>query len=125
MTTDLNIPSVVEEVRMQFDKYERAIVSNDVDALIEFFWHSDIVIRFGDKENLYGIDQIAAFRKNRSPVGLARELLNTVITTFGYDFATANTEFTRPSVRGRQSQTWVKLQGKWKIVSAHVSTIGN
>ena len=36
---------------------------------------------------------IAAFRAGRSAVGLERTLQNTVITTYGRDFATANTEF--------------------------------
>ena len=72
-------------------------------------------------ENLYGWEQIAAFRAARSPVGLDRRLENTVITTYGRDFATANTEFVRGARRGRQSQTWVRFPEGWRVVAAHVS----
>jgi hypothetical protein len=77
-------------------------------------------------ENLYGHDQIAGFRAARSPVGLARTTSNTVITTYGRDFATANTEFQRASMPrgGRQSQTWARMPEGWRIVAAHVSIIG-
>ena len=53
----------------------------------------------------------------------SRTLKNTVITTFGRDLAVANTESDRPGtdVTGRQSQTWVRMQDGWRIVSAHVS----
>ena len=55
-----------------------------------------------------------------------RTTFNTVITTYGRDFATANTEFRRPQVErgGRQSQTWARMPEGWRIVSAHVSLIG-
>ena len=51
-----------------------------------------------------------------------------MITTFGRDFATAMTEFTRPAIGsariGRQSQTWVRFDdGRWRVVAAHVSVI--
>ena len=65
-------------------------------------------------EILYGYDEIAAFRAARSPVGLARTLSRTVITTYGRDFATASTLFERDSVPGkigRQMQTWVRIAG--------------
>jgi hypothetical protein len=41
----------------------------------------------------------------------------------GRDFATANTEFTKPNEAriGRQSQTWMRMPQGWRIVSAHVS----
>ena len=47
---------------------------------------------------------IAAFRAGRSPVGLARTLENTVITTYGRDFATANTEFVRGARHGGRAR---------------------
>ncbi len=77
-------------------------------------------------ENLYGYQEIAAFRAARPSVGLLRSLSKTVITTFGHDLATANTLFMRQTVPGkvgRQSQTWVRTDHGWKIVSAHVSLI--
>jgi Protein of unknown function (DUF3225) len=68
--------------------------------------------------------EIKAFRAARSPVGLARTLSTTVITTFGRDFAVASTLFhraTSPGEVGRQTQTWVR--GERRIVAGHVSVI--
>ncbi len=118
---EIDIPEVLAEVRAAFTEYERALVSNDV-AVLQDLFHKDFrTLRYGPAENLYGWDQIAAFRAARLPVGLARSLENTVITTYGRDFATANTEFVRGSRRGRQSQTWVRFPEGWRVVAAHVS----
>jgi hypothetical protein len=123
---DINIPEVVAEVTAAFERYEKALVSNDVAVLDELFWNSPHTLRFGVTENLYGKEAIASFRKNRSPVNLERSLMNTVITTYGRNFATANTEFQRQGSNrtGRQSQTWMLTEEGWRIVSAHVSLLG-
>jgi hypothetical protein len=119
---DVNIPEILAEMQAAFAEYERALISNDVAALQTMFRRDARTLRYGPAENLYGWDAIAAFRAGRSPVGLARTLENTVITTFGRDFATANTEFLRSGRRGRQSQTWVRFPDEgWRIVAAHVS----
>lgn len=122
---EINIPEVVAEVTAAFARYEKALVSNDVAVLDELFWQSPQTVRYGVTENLYGYEAIATFRKNRSPVNLERSLINTVITTYGQDFATANTEFVRVNANrtGRQSQTWIRTEAGWRIVSAHVSLI--
>jgi hypothetical protein len=121
----INLPPIVDEVRAAFDRYERALVGNDVAELDALFWRSEHTLRYGVTENLYGHAQIAAFRANRSPAGLARVVTRTVITTFGHDFATANIEFERDggAVRGRQSQTWVRTPDGWRVVAAHVSLL--
>ncbi len=120
---ELNLPHVVAEMTAAFARYEAALTSNDVAVLDELFWNSPLTLRYGITENLYGYDAIASFRSARSPVGLARTTRNTVITTYGEDFATANTEFLRPPGTriGRQSQTWVRMPEGWRVVSAHVS----
>ena len=118
---EINLPDVLAEVTAEFERYEKALVSNDVTVLDNTFWDSPHTLRYGTGENLYGYAQIAAFRAARSPVGLARALRNTVITTYGRDFATANTEFLRGASFGRQSQTWVRLPEGWRVVAAHVS----
>ncbi len=123
---DINIPSVVAEVEAIFARYEAALVGNDVETLEELFWDDARTIRYGAAELLYGMEEIRAFRRARSPAGLARRLDRTVITTFGRDLATANTLFFRdesPGKIGRQSQTWARLPQGWKVVSAHVSLI--
>ena len=121
----INLPEIVAEVRAMFDRYEAALVGNDVTVLDELFWHSPAVLRYGATENLYGHEAIASFRGARSPANLARTVTRTEITTFGTDFATANIEFKRAGdVRtGRQSQTWVRLAEGWRVVAAHVSLV--
>lgn len=119
----INLPGVVAEVRAAFERYEKALVANDVAVLDELFWDSPHTLRYGVTENLHGYAAIRAFRAARSPGGLARELRNTVITTYGRDFATANTEFVRGAKTGRQSQTWMRTAAGWRVVCAHVSLL--
>lgn len=118
--------SVKSEVEAAFAAYEAALVGNDVATLEDLFRDDPRTIRYGIAENLYGMDAIRAFRRARSPQGLARTLSETVITTYGKDFAVAMTLFSReahPGRIGRQSQTWVRFPDGWKIVAAHVSLI--
>ena len=125
--TDTNEPEVIAELEALYARYETALVSNDADTLTEMFWASPHAMRFGATENLYGISQIAAFRKGRSPVNLARKILRQSIVTFGRDFGSITLEFERAVdgklVFGRQSQVWVRLPEGWKIVAAHVSML--
>ncbi|MEI8302081.1 MAG: oxalurate catabolism protein HpxZ [Burkholderiales bacterium] len=119
----INLPEVHAEVSAAFARYEQALVSNDVAVLDELFWNSTHTLRYGVGENLYGYGEIQAFRAGRPAVGLAREVLRTVITTYGTDFATANIEFRRDGAArtGRQSQTWARMPEGWRVVAAHVS----
>jgi hypothetical protein len=123
---DINLPAVKMEMEAAFAVYETALVTNDVDTLQRLFWNSPHTIRYGLSENLYGYQEIAAFRAARSSIGLARSTSRTVITTYGNDFATAATLFyreTTPSKVGRQMQTWVRTPDGWRVVAAHVSSI--
>lgn len=129
MSMPINEPEIVAEMHAVFARYEDALVNNRVEVLDELFWPSEFTVRYGAGENLVGIEAIRAFRNARSPVGLARTLANTVITTYGRDFATASTEFHRDGnsadsgAIGRQSQTWVRFAEGWRVVAAHVSMI--
>jgi len=122
---DINLPEIVAEVGAEFARYERALTGNDVAVLDALFWNSPHTLRYGAGENLYGYDEIAAFRAGRPAQGLQREVLRTVITTYGRDFATANIEFRRAGSErtGRQSQTWVRMPEGWRVVAAHVSLL--
>ncbi len=123
---EIDRPEVVAEVRAAFDRYEKALVSNDVETLGALLHRDPRTIRYGAGENLYGYSEIDAFRATRSPVGLARTLSRTVITTYGRDFAVASTLFHRTSTAGkigRQMQTWVRFDEGWRVVAAHVSVI--
>ena len=120
---DINIPEIVAEVTQAHERYERALMDNDVAVLDELFWDSPHTLRFGITENLYGRDQIAGFRQGRAGTSYAREVRRVTITTYGRDFATTNVEFTRSTAEhiGRQSQTWLRTDAGWRIVAAHVS----
>jgi Protein of unknown function (DUF3225) len=122
---EINIPEVVAEVTAAFMRYERALVVDDVAELDALFWRSPLTLRFGIGENLYGYDAISAFRRGRPAIDLTRRLMNTVITTFGRDLATANTEFHRvgATTAGRQSHVWVRTGEGWRIAAAHVSLL--
>jgi len=123
---DIDLPDVVAEVKAAFARYEQALVTNDVETLDALFADDPRTIRFGGGENLFGYGAIKAFRAARSPVGLARRLANTVITTYGRDVGVASTLFYRdnaPGKVGRQMQTWVRRPEGWRVVAAHVSVI--
>jgi hypothetical protein len=122
----INDPAVLSEVKAAFATYEAALMDNDIEALDALFWPSPLTVRIGPGQNLYGIDAIQAFRQNRPGGSPPRELLKLVITTFGSDFATANAEFQRSGAPapGRQSQTWVRFSDGWRVVSAHISMLG-
>jgi Protein of unknown function (DUF3225) len=123
---EIDILSVTAAVAAAFACYEAALTSNDVATLQALFWDNTRTIRYGIAENLYGHAEIGAFRSARSPVGLARSISRTVITTYGRDYATASTLFQRPTVPGkigRQMQTWARMPEGWRIVAAHVSLI--
>ena len=123
---EIDLPEVVAEVKEQFARYEKALVTNDVAVLDELFRADPRTLRYGVGENLYGYDAIMAFRAARSPAGLMRRTEKTVITTYGRDTAVASTLFyrdTAPGRVGRQMQTWVRFAEGWKIVAAHVSVI--
>jgi hypothetical protein len=124
---DVDLPEVLAEVSAQFARYEAALVSNDVAVLDELFRSDSRTLRYGIAENLYGYDEIMAFRAARSPVGLMRKTDRTLITTYGRDTAVASTLFHRDAWGGakvgRQMQTWVRFPEGWRIVAAHVSII--
>jgi hypothetical protein len=124
----VNDPETVAELQALYPRYEEALVSNDVETLTRMFWASPLAIRFGASENLYGMDEIEAFRKSRPATNLARRSVRLEIVTFGKDFGSVTLEFERDAaggavVRGRQSQVWVRFEEGWRIVSAHVSML--
>jgi hypothetical protein len=121
---EIDLPEIVAEVTAAFERYERALMANDVAALNQIFRADPRTIRYGVGENLYGHAAIAGFRAARSPVGLARTLSRTVITTYGRDVGVASTLVHRtPGKIGRQMQTWVRFPDGWHVVAAHVSVI--
>jgi hypothetical protein len=123
---EIDLPEVVAEVGQAYERYEQALVANDVARLDILFRKDERTIRYGIAENLYGYEMVAAFRAARSPMNRMRTLTRTVITTYGRDFAVASTLFHRDSLPGkvgRQMQTWVRFPEGWRVVAAHVSII--
>ena len=124
---EINDPEVLAELRALYPLYEEALVNNDVETLTKMFWASPYAIRLGAGENLYGVEEIEAFRKSRPAVNLARRMVRLEVVSFGRDFGSVTLEFERDSaagvVRGRQSQVWVRMEETWRIVSAHVSVL--
>lgn len=122
----INDPAVLAEVEEAFAAYEAALTSNDVETLDRLFKDAPQTVRYGGGENLYGYDEISAFRAARSSHDLMRSLERTLITSYGDHFATASTLFRRDSLKGkigRQMQSWVKFEEGWRVVAAHVSVI--
>jgi AtzH-like len=130
MTMIINDPEVIAELSALYPQYEQALVTNDVDKLVSMFWSGPQVMRFGASENLYGPEELEAFRKSRPAVNLSRTVTRLDIVSFGRDFATITLEFERvkpanpeQKTRGRQSQVWVRLAEGWRITQAHVSML--
>lgn len=119
----INLPDSISSIKDAFYDYEQALIKNNLDILDDYFWASEFTVRYGVAENLYGYDAIYSYRRQCQPVGPGRTLKNTVFNTFGDTFATVSTEFRDglTEERGRQMQSWVKFDDKWKIVAAHVS----
>jgi hypothetical protein len=126
---DINDPEVVAELAALYPVYETALITNDVETLVAMFWTGPQVMRFGVTENLYGPEELEAFRKSRPSANLSRTVTRLDIATFGRDFGSITLEFDRttPSgpIHGRQSQVWIRLPGGWRIVQAHVSLLPN
>ena len=122
---DINIPEVIEEVTLAFFAYEKALAENNVERINQFFWEDSKTIRYGPNGTLIGYVALSEFRRNRKITGVRRALKNTSILAFGRDFAVANTEAEVDNMPGttQQSQTWIRTEKGWKIVSAHVSHI--
>jgi hypothetical protein len=120
---EVNRPEVVAEVAKVFAEYEAALVDGDNDRLVDFFWDSPSLVRFGLADRQSGYAQLRAWRLAEPPVPAGRELADPAIVTFGADFAVTTTCFGYPEndAEGRQSQTWLRTASGWRIVSAHVS----
>lgn len=122
MTIEIDDPAVVAEVTEAHTQYERALNTNDLDALDRLFWNDPRTLRYGPNGTLVGHGTISAFRRARSTAMPVRVSQGFSVTTFGRDFAVTHQESGRPDGQiTRQSQTWLRAPNGWRIVSAHVS----
>lgn len=121
----LDDPAVLAEVRAVFDRYEAALMANDSAVLDEIFWADPRTVRFGISEILYGHDAIRAFRA--SVRHYAQRVQRRVhIVAFGRDFAATHLEYERvgTGLIGRETKIMARLPEGWRVVSAHVSLMG-
>ena len=119
-------PAVVAEVAALFNRYEEALMANDLAALDAFFWPDQRLTRYGIADRQWGIAELRTFRAATPAPTFTRRLEHLRISAFGPDCAVAQVEFVRSDtpLRGFQTQTWVRFEGLgWRIVSAHVSMI--
>lgn len=123
---EIDRPEVVAEVAEIFARYETALVANDLAVLDELFWDDRRTVRFGFGETLVGHAAVSADRRGRQRQTLPRTLRSAAIATFGSAVAMVNAEFVPLGTHavGRQSQTWVRFDEGWRVVSAHVSWEG-
>lgn len=126
MTNPINLPDIISEVSAVFERYERALQANDLPVMEELFWNHGATTRYGVGENLHGWQSISDFRRSEKLGKFHRTLFNTIITTYGRDFATANTEYQREgeATTGRETKTLTRTEHGWRIVSAHASLLG-
>ena len=90
----INLPGVRRRGRPRCSiATKSALVANDVEVLIELFWDDPRTVRYGIDEEHVGHADIGAYRRTQAVATPPRRLRNTVITTFGTDVATADTEF--------------------------------
>ena len=116
----LNLPEVRDEVTTCFLAYDRALLDNDVEALDRWFFNGSAATRFGVGQELYGADQIAAWR--RSATALVRGPLRRFdVVTLGTDVAVVTAEFDDAGDVGRQTQTWVRCEAGWRVLCGHIS----
>jgi Protein of unknown function (DUF3225) len=121
---EINRPDVLAEVWSAYRRYEAALLTADVATLDELFWGDARTIRYGVAEIQHGHAAIAAYNARRK-INPKRVLADTVVTSYGADFATASTLFTDTpeGTIGRQMQSWARLAEGWRLVAAHVSVI--
>jgi uncharacterized protein (TIGR02246 family) len=124
---DVNQPEVVAEVRAAFDTYEAALLANDLDALDEWFWPDERVVRFAFGDVQHGWRAVSASRRSQPRQTVPRRAVSIDVLAFGPDVATVFAVFrlddpgTGSGALVHQSQVWARLDGKWRVAAAHVS----
>jgi ketosteroid isomerase-like protein len=118
---EIDRPDVIAQVTAAFDAYERALVANDVEAILGYF--AGRALRFGVADQQAGLAEQRRWREAQPPLPPGRHLKDTEVQAYGADLAVVTTLFGYPGsdVLGRQSQTWARLAEGWRIVHAHVS----
>ncbi len=113
------------EVTASSDAYEAALKHNDIEAMNAVFWDDQRMLRFGLADMQRGYDEVVAWRRSARPVNPDRIIVSRDVTALAPGVVAVDIVFDDgdPSVVGRQSQTWIRRDGGWKIARAHVSLI--
>ena len=119
----INDPGVVAEVRAAFQAYEVALLADDLDALDDWFSDGDEVVRF-----IFGRVELGARAVSESRRAVARQTESRTVEqlevrAWGNDVAGAFAvcRLHDSGALVHQSQTWARLDGRWRVVAAHVS----
>lgn len=117
--------TALEEVQELFHSYEDALMRNDRDALNDYFWSDQSVTRYGVCDKQLGHAALVEYRASVPYPNFSRKLVNVRLTAFCSNTVIAMCEFKRSDtdLHGFQTQTWVRFEEGWKIVSAHVSMV--
>lgn len=116
-------PETISALTLASDEYEEALAQNDIAKLDVLFSDNPNVIRLGATENLFGAEEIAAFRRARTNGAPPRERLRREIVSLGPNAGCVTIVFRNLANGriGRQSQTWLREGKGWRILIAHVS----
>lgn len=108
------------EVLTAFWRYEKALVSNDVDVLDAAFLDGTQTIRSDADGTLVGSEAISGFRRSRQPPP-PRQVHRLHLREVGDGVVLVVAETERgDGVRGTQTQWWRPGPDGWQIVAAHV-----
>ena len=114
----------VAEVTALSDRYEEALVGNDVATLDALFADDDRVLRFGLADMQRGKGELVAWRASAPAVNPRRRIVTRDVTALAVDVVAVDLTFVdEPRATGRQSQTWVRGRDGYRIVRAHVSIV--
>ncbi|MDX6206887.1 MAG: hypothetical protein QOF39_2944 [Frankiales bacterium] len=116
----VNLPEVLDEVTECFLAYDQALLAGDVPALNRWFFDGPEATRFGLGQELYGSAEIAGWRRS-APALVRAPLRRYDVVTLASDVAVVTAEFDDTGAVGRQSQTWVRSDAGWRVLSGHVS----
>jgi amidase len=109
------------ELAEAFERYERAIVANDLDVLDELFAPGPATMRGDAAGLLVGHDAISAFRGVRGGVP-ARTIERVEYRPLADDVAlVVSVSRYRGGGTGLQTQVWERRDGAWRITAAHVT----
>lgn len=113
--------SIPDDLRAAFDRYERAILANDVDVLDEMFAPGPQTLRGDGAGLLVGHEAISAFRGVRGGVP-PREIERIEYRPLADGVALlVSVSRYRGGGTGLQTQLWQRIDGRWLITAAHVT----